>query len=54
MHSDKIEAILSRHGLKSSPELLVAIQEIINSCAKEINDKAVFESNRKDRMNGLR
>lgn len=54
MHSSKVETILARHGIKTTPELLSAIQEIINQSAKEINEKAAFEAKRKDRMSGLR
>ncbi|WP_308618540.1 hypothetical protein [uncultured Enterococcus sp.] len=54
MHSFKVETILARHGIETTPELLSAIQEIINQSAKEINEKAAFEAKRKDRMNGLR
>ena len=54
VHSVKVETILARHGIKTTPELLSAIQEIINQSAKEINEKAVFEATRKDRMSGLR
>lgn len=54
MNPSKVEAILARYGIKITPELLSAIQEIINQSAKEINEKAAFEAKRKDRMNGLR
>jgi len=54
MHQEEVKAILSRHGIEITPELLTAIQEILKQSEHSSKSKNAYDEKRKNRMNGIK